>query len=88
MTKSQRKNKLERFKKLIRRHGKKSFDRIIFSDVKLFSTEQSLNAKYDVVHFTNFKDMPETFVQSIVFKTRILLRFAEQSQCKNDSEIH
>ena len=45
LTKSLGIKRLQRCKKLIRRHGKKSIDRIIFSDEKLFCTEQSFNTK-------------------------------------------
>ena len=41
------------------RHGSKTVYRIIFSDEKLFSTEQSYNAKNDDVYLATFDDVPD-----------------------------
>ena len=52
---------IQRSEKLIRRHAKKSVDRMIFSDEKIFCTELSFNAKNDMVYSTTFEDIPENF---------------------------
>lgn len=61
LTTAQIVKRLQRCKKLLNRHGSKSVEKIIFSDEKLFCTEQSYNAKNDVVYSATFEDIPENF---------------------------
>ena len=77
LTKSQRIKRLQRCKKLIRRHGKKSTDRIIFCGEKLFYTEQ-----YNLSIPKMMSYIPQlsrtylklkTFEKSNAFKRKVLL---------------
>ena len=61
LTKSQRIKMVQRYEKLIIRHNKKSIDIMIFSDEKIFCTEQSFYTKNDIVYSTIFEDIPENF---------------------------
>ena len=90
LTKSQRIKMIQRHEKLIRRHGKKSVDRMVFSDEKIFCTEQSFNAKNDIVYSTTFEDVPENLRNS---KTLSKQEFCDDfgssvKQLKIASEIH
>lgn len=58
LSNAQKLKRLQRCKKLLKRHGPKKVQKIIFSDEKLFCTEQSYNSKNDVVYSVAFEDIP------------------------------
>lgn len=60
-------------KKLLKRHDKKSVNRIIFSDEKLFCIEQCCNAKNSVVYSAAFENLPKEIRTVNAFRKRILL---------------
>lgn len=70
----QKKKRLERSKLLLKRHGVRKVKKIIFSDEKLFLTEQCHNAKNDVVYSLSFEDIPE--------EQRTVKRFQNKSSVK------
>lgn len=59
LTQKQRAVRKERSKLLLKRHGEKSVENVIFSDEKFFYMEESLNAQNDRVYGVNFEDIPE-----------------------------
>lgn len=59
LTTKQREKRVKRSRALLKRHGKKSIENIIFSDEKLFVIEQHLNAQNDRIYLASFEDIPE-----------------------------
>lgn len=59
LTAKQKLTRIQRCKMLLKRHGKKKVEKIIFSDEKLFVMQQSHNPKNDVVYSLCIQDIPE-----------------------------
>jgi len=53
------KKRYDRSKEFLIRHARQNLDRIIFSDEKLFSVEESYNSQNVRVYATSFEDIPE-----------------------------
>lgn len=65
LTAKQRLTRVQRCKQLLKRHGGKKVEKIIFSDEKLFVMQQAHNPKNDVVYSVSIQNIPEhlLFVQ-------------------------
>lgn len=59
LTAAQNLKRLDRSRKLAKRHAGRKVENIIFSDEKFFTMEQHHNAKNNVVYSASFEDIPE-----------------------------
>lgn len=61
LTNAQKLKRLDRSKKLLKRHAGRNLDKIIFSDEKLFVMQQAHNSKNDVVYSLSIEAIPDEF---------------------------